>query len=422
MKKLLVGLLACVLVWVVGSTGLKAAEPVKLTLFSYKAAEHEQKALKAVVESFEKANPDIKIELDLVSHGAGYDDIMAIRLASGEMSDLFGMTGGVYYKVAPENHLIDLSNEPWLKGFTPTVEKMMKVNGKAYAICTEIPAIGMFYKKDVLDANGLAVPKNWKEFVETCLALKQKGIKPLWMGNKTGIGGQFFSTPIAYSDLYKKYDADEFVAGINNGTKKFSEVYLKGFEMLAELIQKGIFDPKQANGMHIAENISIYAKEDYVFTIHGGWMKNDIVKANPNHTYLFGPIPVNTEGNPKAYIWAETYFGVYSGSKNQDAAKKFLAHFLKKDVMDAWVKALGAYSPLAGGSGPDDPVFAPMAQAVSAGDSDPFILPPGLLIGSEQETIVRPIAEEFFAGGMTPDAAVAKLDEQVARETELKKE
>jgi glucose/mannose transport system substrate-binding protein len=88
--------------------------------------------------------------------------------------------------------------------------------GKIYCVPVNIHSFQwMWVNRSVFESNGLAVPKNWDEFVAAAPALREKGVIPLAVGGEpwqlNGMAGTFM-VALGGIDLFKKINVEKDVA------------------------------------------------------------------------------------------------------------------------------------------------------------------------------------------------------------------
>ena len=157
-----------------GATSEEAAatgEQVTIKLANWDTST--QPAVTQLVEAFEAANPDIKVEIiDVPS--ADYTTKLSVMLNGGSDVDAF------YIKDA--DTMIGLAQKGQLADLTPYIEadgidladfnglaENFNVDGKQYAMPARTDYYIMYYNKDVFDAAGVAYPSNdwtWADFEE----------------------------------------------------------------------------------------------------------------------------------------------------------------------------------------------------------------------------------------------------------------
>ncbi|HHT91147.1 MAG: sugar ABC transporter substrate-binding protein [Bacillota bacterium] len=133
---------------------------------------------KTLIEEFEKANPDIKVEVyDMPA--SEYPDKMLIVLAGGEDIDVFyakdpTMYGGLVLRkqIMPLDELIARDGVD-LAGYGGNLENV-KIDDTIYGLPYRGDFWILFYNKDLFDSFGVPYPTNdmtWEEFEETAKLL-----------------------------------------------------------------------------------------------------------------------------------------------------------------------------------------------------------------------------------------------------------
>lgn len=127
--------------------------------------------------------------------------------------------------IVATNSIVPLLNEDLIRPLDAYVEKwgqqllpqqLIKVDGKVMAIAFMANAQHLFYRKDILEEHGIAVPGTYAELIEASKMLKDKGVmeyplaanfKPGWnlaaefVNTYLGTGGDFFKAGSAELDI-----------------------------------------------------------------------------------------------------------------------------------------------------------------------------------------------------------------------------
>jgi multiple sugar transport system substrate-binding protein len=156
---------------------LASAAPVTLNfvVWNYNIATIEDN-----IKKFEAVNPDIKVNLASYPW-TQYHDTMVLRLKGKTKTDV--MYNG-------EDWLPEFAAAGWvssLEDFFPEAKKYkektapyaladMTYNGKLYGLSYYADLITFQYNKDVLKKNGLSVPKDWDQVLQSSLKLKKGGM------------------------------------------------------------------------------------------------------------------------------------------------------------------------------------------------------------------------------------------------------
>ncbi|AOZ73205.1 hypothetical protein BK816_07785 [Boudabousia tangfeifanii] len=150
------------------------------------------KKVSKIIETFEKENPDIKIDVSGAAGGANeYVQTLMTRISGGQVPDVFHISTATKNDVISGGWARDLTNEPFMKGLDPTGVAQYTVDGKAYGMT---PTVWMgtiiFNKKLLKDVGYDKVPTTLKEFNEMGKKLNEKGITP-YMEDPNVISGSF---------------------------------------------------------------------------------------------------------------------------------------------------------------------------------------------------------------------------------------
>ena len=70
----------------------------------------------------------------------------------------------------------------------PLAARAASHDGKLYGVPYSVPMMGVFYNTDIFAAQGIEVPKTYKEFVAACEKLKAAGITADRRGRRQRLG------------------------------------------------------------------------------------------------------------------------------------------------------------------------------------------------------------------------------------------
>ena len=147
----------------------------------------------------------------IISRITGGDPMGATQLNTGK-------DGLDLMKAGLMTDLTDLATKEGWKDFIRPSKLLDScvVDGKIFCVPVNIHSFQwMWVNRSVFETNGLAVPKNWNEFVASAPALKEKGVIPLAVGGEpwqiSGMSGVFM-VAIGGVDLYKKINVEKDAA------------------------------------------------------------------------------------------------------------------------------------------------------------------------------------------------------------------
>jgi raffinose/stachyose/melibiose transport system substrate-binding protein len=235
----IVAALACLALGACGSGGGASSGKTELTVLVDNGSVT-AKAVKSVVEAFEKAHPDVDVKVNTRPQGSDGDNVVKTKLSTGDMEDVFWYNAGsLLQALDPEKTLTDLTNDPVaLKDTDPQFLPVVTQNGKVYgAPQGTVQGGGILYNKDVYARLGLQVPKTWAEFAANNDKIKAAGVTPVlgtfkdtWT-TQLFVLGDFHNVAVAQPSFAADYTA-------NKVKYSTTPAALRGFEKTAEVAQK----------------------------------------------------------------------------------------------------------------------------------------------------------------------------------------
>ncbi|RYG13808.1 MAG: extracellular solute-binding protein, partial [Burkholderiales bacterium] len=162
--------------WVaLAATTAMAASPVfaqvTLTYSDWQLAQEVWgKSLNSVIDSFEKANPSVKVKREPVPL-AQRDVKFSTAIRAGEGPDVFALDANPVRQYIAEGWVRDLTPQiqkegaRFLSDFYPNSLVPVTVDGKTYGLPMNTVAMTLVYNKKLFAEAGIATPpKTWEEF------------------------------------------------------------------------------------------------------------------------------------------------------------------------------------------------------------------------------------------------------------------
>jgi raffinose/stachyose/melibiose transport system substrate-binding protein len=302
------------------------------------------KPAKAVIDAFEKANPDITVKTETRPGGSDGDNIVKTKLSTGDMADVFWYnSGSLLQALAPEKTLVDLTNDPVLKDTDPSFLPSVTQNGKVYgAPWGTAMGGGILYNKDVYSKLGLQVPKTWAEFESNSDKIKASGITAVLGTFKDTFTSQLFVLGDYHNVAVSNPKwAEEYTA--NKVKYATDPVALKGFEKTAEPKQKGWLN-SSAGSTTFAQGIKLLASGKAGQYPMLTFPISTLAPAQAAKIGFFG-IPGDDASTNGATLWEPGGQYIPKTSKHIDAAKKFVAFVASVAGCDAFSSAVPPTGP-----------------------------------------------------------------------------
>jgi oligogalacturonide transport system substrate-binding protein len=423
MKKLF--LLALALILAVGMVFARGASEsggggVVTLRFSWWGTDPRHEATLKVIEAFEKANPNIKIEAE---YGAqtGYNDKKTTEFASGTAPDLFQIETGAgpeYQKLGVLYNLSSLSSVLKFDKFDPN---FIKNNGQfgtgiQWAIPTGVAGTAVVVNKNLADRLGIdfTKPYSWEDLITwgqkvrtadpTCylLSANQEHAMPFFV---RAYARQLNGAPII----------DDARKTLNMTEAQFTQC----FDLIDRIYKSGTAAPaayKAPFGNRDQDDPNWIAGK---YVAHIGYTSSaEVVQAaNPSVQYIAGHLPLLP--NRKDDGWFTNppqYMGIYAKTKYPQECAKFYDFFFNTEEAAAILGTVRTTPPTA------------MAQevVVKAGKLNPLTAEStaitrlysgkddaGLTTGAEVTKILLDAYEAVSYGTKTPAVAAREVVQQI---------
>jgi multiple sugar transport system substrate-binding protein len=308
-----------------GSGGGSAAQQGPVTL-SYGIWDQNQvPALKQVVANFEKANPKIKVKIQVTPYDQYFTKLQAAA-GGGAAPDVFWMNGPNFRLYASNGVLAPISKQIKAAGLKTSVYPkslvdLYSLGGKQYGLPKDFDTIGLWYNKTLFDAAGVKYPDaswTWQDLQDAAAKLtnKSKGI----YGIPASLEGQqnFYNTILQAGGHI--ISADGKTSGYNDPAT------IEGLKFWTDLIKNGSSPSLQQ--MTDTLPLQWFESGKAAMFYGGSWnvvefKKNDYTRDKVN----VAPLPM---GKQKGVVIHGLANVISAKSKHADAAWKFVDYLGSK--------------------------------------------------------------------------------------------
>jgi raffinose/stachyose/melibiose transport system substrate-binding protein len=305
-----------------------------------------------VVSDYEKAHPNVTINLQAVGDQP-YKDKIRVLTAAGALPDIYFSWAGDFAKKFVRGGLAaDLTNAFYKSSWHTTMgsgpAQAFTYNGKLYGIPIDLDAKFFVYNTAIFKQYHLSPPKTLANLLSICSTLKSHGIQPIAFGNQYGWPAIHYLTTlnsvyIPQSTLLRDY-APETGQFTNPG-------YVQALNTFKTIDQQCL--TPQANGIsHEAAQAQVLAGraamqyvesvEFPVFTKAGG-APSTIYN---NWSFFKFPYVPGAKGNQGYLTGAPDGFMVSPRTKHMDVVIDFLKFFTSRANGQLMTKMLGWASPV----------------------------------------------------------------------------
>lgn len=313
-------------------------------------------AFNAVSDAFMDKYPDVKVTVSAVSND-NYPATKSSRLTAGNV-DIFVVKNFVEAPdyatdstsddvlLARSGGLLELTGQPFLDNYTPSVLDSQAIDGKQYAVPTGLSySTGVYYNKKIFADAGLEVPTTWSELENVMSTLSDAGITPFGIGGKDGWPAGLAMLGVASGELPTAEAKQDLASKLWSQEQKLNE----GIPLTILEKTQTILENAQPNfaGAGYDEIPAGFAAGNYAMTPDGTWNAPTIAAA-VGDAFEFGYFPMpasdNAADNANLNGKIELQLGVDASSKNPTAALAWLDFFSQPDVYADFVATSG-FSP-----------------------------------------------------------------------------
>ncbi|MBJ8349082.1 ABC transporter substrate-binding protein [Streptococcus zalophi] len=311
----------------------------------------QEPGIRQIADKFEEENPNIKIDIQVVSWDA-YWTMLEAGATGGSLPDTFWMHSNEIYRYGSNEMLLDLtdyiseSDAIDLENYPEGLTQIYNINNKQYAVPKDYDTIGLWYNKKMFDEAGIAYPDDswdWNTLKETAKKLTKSD------GSQYG-----------------------FMAPLINQEGYYNFVYQNGGTIITDDKVSGYDDPKTIEALDyyisfVKDKISPEITEDQkrveafqngqvAMALFGSWnlsgfASNDYIRENTDVAVLpkandgtrstifnglGNAIAANTEHKDEAWKWIE-FLGSKEGQEMQ--AELGVAISAYKGTDQKWIES-----------------------------------------------------------------------------------
>lgn len=312
-------------------------------------------ALKKIDAEFEKAYPNIKVNLttavneytnyaalEKTSVEGSTADVMATQAVNplpvgGSSADLMPEqlwgTSGVY---------LPLNGQPWVSRMKPTSVAVQTYKGKLLGMNTGSYQYGVYYNKAVFAKYHIQVPTTYTQFIAVCQELKKDGVTPLYDGLGGGAQGYlyFILYPMMQGLWLPHVAGHDLNTALWSGTQKWTSPYF--IQAMNQEKQVAQYLEPNYTGESWTTMPTAFADGKAAMLFDGSWDLSAVFQANPKMQVGYFPLPGSNNASLDAPILqTDLTWVVLSHSTNQQAAKTWLNFFASPKIYSQYVQTTG---------------------------------------------------------------------------------
>lgn len=283
--------------------------------------------MQGLVDKFEAANPDIRIEAENIPWNSYYDQLYTALVGGGApdaaMVKLFAQPRLVEMgALEPIGDRIDA----W-DGKAELLDNLLKLNagpdGQQYYLPIQYVVLYLYYRADLLQAAGIEPPK-------TCEDLRAAA-KKLTSGDTYGFGFR------GGKGGWDQWGAFALGSGAELAPGKLATPgAIAGTQMIVDMFREDKSIPPSAPNDGFQEIIGAFKSGKTAMTIHHIGSSNDLVAALGDKV---SAEPVPSCGGGQWTSYGDESLAIFSGAEDKDAAWKWISFLAEPENNNEFVKA-----------------------------------------------------------------------------------
>lgn len=301
------------------SSNVSSTEKVTIKYSNFTSNGGNEKNLDTIVQAFEKANPNITVQVTTLPY-KDYATALQTDLAAGTQADTFDIEYANLRSYVANGAVAPLDGVDGSK-YKQSLLQSYQSDGKQYALPSSFSDVVLYYNKALFDAAKVAYPTaGWTWADETAAAKK---ITDSAAGNY----GDFQN--VSFYEYYKALaqTGGKFLNDDGKSVAFNSPQGIKAAEWLAG--KSGTTMPTPAQGAGTADFDTKLFKDGKLGMLHSGiWVASSFVDSPKNWDIVVEP-----GDTQKASAEFSNAIGVSANSKNKAAAQKWAEYMTSSDVM-----------------------------------------------------------------------------------------
>lgn len=339
------------------ATDSASGEQVTIRMVAAQYTDQMQPYYDDLVSRFEAENPDINVEVEVVSWN-DIDQKIKTMVQTGDLPDIGNLN---YFSSFAADGLLYTAEElvpaEVLADMVPTFIENSKYEGTAYAVPDLASARLFFYNKDILDKAGVTVEElaTW-DGLEAALKKIKAAVPDV--------------VPLALPLGPEEAQAEFLIWAASNDGGVYSNgewtidsaKNVETLEFLSGLVAQGLTNPTPATFNRTDGAFALFS-EGKAAMLNGAIFLPSVLKdGGSTVNYGFTNFPTNRADGKSITLGVQDYFFGFKKEGNLDAVQRFMAFLFQADNYAGFLEAAGGFLPATVSAGEllsSDPALAP---------------------------------------------------------------
>ena len=323
-------------------------------------------AFEALIADFEAENPDVTVTWNIFDH-EGYKTSIR-NFLTADAPDLANWYAGnrmlPYVNAGLFEPVDDVWEEHGLLESLKSAVPSMTIDGKIWGVPYTYYQWGVYYRKDIFEDLGIAVPTNWEEFKQAGQTLIDNGVTPITIGTK-----YLWTAAGVFDYMNLRTNGYDFHMALTRGEIEWTDERVRNtMENWKEIIEAGFFLENHA-AYSWQEGLAPLVQGDAAMYVMGNFAVAPLREAGLTDDQLgFFQFPEITPGIPVAEDAPTDTIHIPANAPNKEDAKRFLAFLARADVQTKINATLGQLPINSGSTVADDKFLKAGFEMLSAAD------------------------------------------------------
>jgi multiple sugar transport system substrate-binding protein len=324
-------------------------------------------AFEQLIADFEAANPDVTVEWNLFDH-EGYKTSIR-NFLTADAPDLANWYAGNRMLPYVNANLFEPVDDVWdANGFNDSLGSAaasMTIDGKKWGVPYTYYQWGVYYRKDIFEKLGIAVPTNWDEFKAAGATLNANDVKPITIGSK-----YLWTTGGVFDYLNLRTNGYDFHMALTKGEIAWTDDRVRAtMANWKELLDAGFWIDNHA-AFSWQEALAPMVAGDAAMYVMGNFAVAPLREAGLTDDQLgFFQFPMINEAAGMAEEAPTDTMHIPANASNKVDAKRFLA-FLGSAEAQSKINATLGQLPINSGSSVNDDKFLEAGLSMLSGTTD----------------------------------------------------
>lgn len=291
----------------------------------------------------------IKVDYQIIPSDQ-YENLLLTKMNTGECADIFCGQSSSFTIVSQfdvEKNAVDLSGESWAGNVDEAAAYELSVDGKLYGqpIQDVSACWAVAYNVATFEELGLSIPTNYAEFCEVCDAILAAGKTPVY----ECVSDTWHHTCWLEGAIAATAADSNYPNALNNNQATFAgnPQLTTLLTQIKEMADKGYWGDNYMSNAY-SDTASAIASGEYVMTLYNQGLGVEVNAVDPSfdaNNIGYFAIPFCDNQNLNVNPCGPSRF-IYSGSKNVEAAKKYLEYIASDDSLAYLTENVGKFNQL----------------------------------------------------------------------------